>query len=236
MFTGGIVNPTEGRAALHTALRAPHGHLGAGRRRGRHARGPGGPGQGGGLRPRRARRHRHGRDRAARSPTSSTSASAARTSAPPWRRARSRPSAIPRIRTHFVSNVDGADIGDTLKPLDPATTLFIVASKTFTTQETMTNARTARAWLVGRARRSRRRASFRRRVDRARPRRQVRHPGGPGVRLQGLGRRPLLGLVVASACGGDPDRTRRTSRSSSPAATRSTRISARRRSKPTSRC
>ena len=53
-----------------------------------------------------------------------------------------------RIRTHFVSNVDGADLGDTLKALDPATTLFIVASKTFTTQETMTNARSARAWLA----------------------------------------------------------------------------------------
>ncbi|SLN41996.1 Glucose-6-phosphate isomerase [Roseivivax jejudonensis] len=50
-------------------------------------------------------------------------------------------------RCHFVSNVDGADIADTLRGLDPKTTLFIVASKTFTTIETMTNARTARAWL-----------------------------------------------------------------------------------------
>ncbi|MEE2861902.1 MAG: glucose-6-phosphate isomerase [Pseudomonadota bacterium] len=52
-------------------------------------------------------------------------------------------------RTHFVSNVDGADIADTLKGLDPATTLVIVASKTFTTIETMTNARTARDWMAG---------------------------------------------------------------------------------------
>ena len=52
-------------------------------------------------------------------------------------------------RCHFVSNVDGADIADTLKGLDAATTLFIVASKTFTTIETMTNARTARDWLAG---------------------------------------------------------------------------------------
>ncbi len=51
-------------------------------------------------------------------------------------------------RTHFVSNVDGADILDVLKRVDPAKTLFLVASKTFTTQETMTNAATARAWLV----------------------------------------------------------------------------------------
>ncbi|MFC3168687.1 glucose-6-phosphate isomerase [Paracoccus fontiphilus] len=50
-------------------------------------------------------------------------------------------------RTHFVSNVDGADIADTLKDLDPATTLVIVASKTFTTIETMTNAQTARDWM-----------------------------------------------------------------------------------------
>ena len=50
-------------------------------------------------------------------------------------------------RTHYVSNVDGAHIADTLAALDPASTLFIVASKTFTTIETMTNAATARDWL-----------------------------------------------------------------------------------------
>ncbi|MBO6900481.1 MAG: glucose-6-phosphate isomerase [Rhizobiaceae bacterium] len=53
-------------------------------------------------------------------------------------------------RTHFVSNVDGAHISDTLKDLNAETTLFIVASKTFTTVETMTNAATARAWLTER--------------------------------------------------------------------------------------
>ena len=51
-------------------------------------------------------------------------------------------------RLHFVSNVDGAHMADTLRGLLPATTLFIVASKTFTTIETMTNARTAREWAV----------------------------------------------------------------------------------------
>ncbi|MBS3650068.1 glucose-6-phosphate isomerase [Pseudaminobacter sp. 19-2017] len=50
-------------------------------------------------------------------------------------------------RAHYVSNVDGAHIHDTLKELDPETTLFIVASKTFTTIETMTNAATARRWI-----------------------------------------------------------------------------------------
>ncbi len=52
------------------------------------------------------------------------------------------------IKPHFVSNVDGTHIAETLKGLDPETTLFIIASKTFTTQETMTNAETARKWLL----------------------------------------------------------------------------------------
>ncbi|WP_420959295.1 glucose-6-phosphate isomerase [Brucella sp. IR073] len=51
-------------------------------------------------------------------------------------------------RAHFVSNIDGAHIADTLELLDPATTLIIVASKTFTTIETMTNAETARKWVA----------------------------------------------------------------------------------------
>ncbi len=50
-------------------------------------------------------------------------------------------------RVHYVSNVDGAHIADILRQLDPTRTLVIVASKTFTTIETMTNARTARAWM-----------------------------------------------------------------------------------------
>ncbi len=54
------------------------------------------------------------------------------------------------LRTHFISNVDATDIADTLKILNPETTLFLVASKTFTTQETMTNAYTAREWLLDR--------------------------------------------------------------------------------------
>jgi glucose-6-phosphate isomerase len=56
--------------------------------------------------------------------------------------------AHPRLRVHFVSNVDGTQIAETLKRLDPATTLFLVASKTFTTQETLTNAHTARQWFL----------------------------------------------------------------------------------------
>ena len=52
------------------------------------------------------------------------------------------------IKLHFVSNVDGTDITETIRELNPEETLFIVASKTFTTQETMANARTARNWLM----------------------------------------------------------------------------------------
>ena len=52
------------------------------------------------------------------------------------------------LRPHFVSNVDGTHIAETLKRVDPETTLFVIASKTFTTQETLTNAHTARRWFL----------------------------------------------------------------------------------------
>ncbi len=59
-----------------------------------------------------------------------------------------RPLAHPRLRLHFVSNVDGHDLAQTLAQINAATTLFVIASKTFTTQETMMNARSARAWFL----------------------------------------------------------------------------------------
>ncbi|BCR03864.1 glucose-6-phosphate isomerase [Desulfuromonas versatilis] len=52
------------------------------------------------------------------------------------------------LRVHFVSNVDGTHIAETLRPLNPETTLFLIASKTFTTQETMANAESAKRWLL----------------------------------------------------------------------------------------
>jgi len=58
----------------------------------------------------------------------------------------------PGIRVHFVSNVDGTHIAETLKKLSPDTALFMIASKTFTTQETMTNAHSARKWFLDAAR------------------------------------------------------------------------------------
>ncbi|GAB2589954.1 glucose-6-phosphate isomerase [Nitrincola alkalisediminis] len=62
-----------------------------------------------------------------------------------------KPYADDRIRVHFVSNVDGVEIANTLRPLNPERVLFVVASKTFTTSETMTNAHTARNWLMSSA-------------------------------------------------------------------------------------
>ncbi len=62
--------------------------------------------------------------------------------------------AQPGMTVHFVSNIDGTHIFETLKPLNPETTLFMIASKTFTTQETMTNAYTARRWFLDHARAS----------------------------------------------------------------------------------
>ncbi len=62
-----------------------------------------------------------------------------------------KPYAHSNLRVHYVSNIDGTHISETLKGLNPETTLFMVASKTFTTQETMTNAFTARRWFLEQA-------------------------------------------------------------------------------------
>ncbi|MDQ6963963.1 MAG: glucose-6-phosphate isomerase [Mariprofundales bacterium] len=61
-----------------------------------------------------------------------------------------KPYAQEGIRSHFVSNIDGTQIVETLRPLHRETTLFVIVSKTFTTQETMTNAHTARNWFLTR--------------------------------------------------------------------------------------
>jgi glucose-6-phosphate isomerase len=61
-----------------------------------------------------------------------------------------RPYVHPDIDVHFVSNIDPADLAAVLEVVEPATTLFIVASKTFTTLETLSNAHTARTWLIDR--------------------------------------------------------------------------------------
>ena len=94
----------------------------------------------------------------------------------------------------FVSNVDGTDLVEAVRDLDPSQTMFIVSSKTFTTLETMTNATAAREWLlrglggdvcaVARA--------FRRRLDERRGSAEVRNRHGQHVRILGLGGGPIL--------------------------------------------
>ena len=93
----------------------------------------------------------------------------------------------------FVSNVDGTDFAEATRDLDPAETLFIVSSKTFTTLETMTNAQTARDWsldaLEDQAAVAKHFVAVSTNAEEVR---EVRHRHGEHVRLLGLGRRPLL--------------------------------------------
>lgn len=145
MFTGARINATEGRAALHTALRASKGSVietdgqnvmpGVIETRARMARfatavrGGAFAGQGGRI----TDVVNIGIGGSDLGPAMAVSALAPYHDGP---------------RVHFVSNVDGAHIHDTLAGLDPATTVIIVASKTFTTVETMTNAATAHDWMA----------------------------------------------------------------------------------------
>ena len=138
----------------------------------------------------------------------------------------------------FVSNVDGTDFAEAVRDLDPAETLFIISSKTFTTLETMTNAHTARDWMLAAPgqRRDRGRQALRRGVDQRRRGREVRHRHGQHVRLLGLGRRPLLDGLGDRPVHHARDRARRTSARCWPVSTRWTSTSAPRRSSRTCRC
>ena len=137
----------------------------------------------------------------------------------------------------FVSNIDPTDLAEATRDLDPATTLFIVASKTFTTQETLTNATEARRWLLdglggdeiggGQA--------LRRRLHERREGRRVRHRHRQHVRLLGLGRRPLLLHVGHRPVAHGRDRPRRTTGRCSTGSTPSTSTSAPRRTRRTCR-
>ena len=141
MFAGQPINTTEGRAVLHTALRAPRG----------------GPGS-----------EAHSDDVHAvldamlafadgvRAPgagyTDIVNIGIGGSDLGPAMAVRALDAyRAPHLACHFVSNVDAHDIAPLLARLDPAKTLFIVASKTFTTQETMSNAALARQWFVERA-------------------------------------------------------------------------------------
>lgn len=147
MFAGESVNVTEGRAALHTALRAPRG-------------------QGMQL-------HGHDINVEIHAVLDRLHDFSSRVRSGAWLGYKEepitdivnigiggsdlgpkmacqalRPYVHPRIKPHFVSNVDGHELASLLPKLNPATTLFIVASKTFTTAETMMNAQTARTWFL----------------------------------------------------------------------------------------
>ena len=140
MLAGAAINRSEGRAVLHTALRAPpgagpfssevHGVLDAMLACAEAVRGraTGTPG---------SLRHivNIGIGGSDLGPQMAIPALA--------------PFAHPQLQFHFVSNVDGSDIASVLAKVEPRETLFIVASKTFTTQETMANAETAKAWFLG---------------------------------------------------------------------------------------
>ena len=147
LFSGAPVNLTEGRAAMHMALRDLSG--GPILIDGRDMRGA--------IAQERARcaafaeELREGRARGASGKPirNVVNIGIGGSDLGPAMAARAlSPFATSGLVSRFVSNVDGADIADTLAALDPAETLFIVSSKTFTTQETMTNARSARAWIV----------------------------------------------------------------------------------------
>ncbi len=112
----------------------------------------------------------------------------------------------PRLKMHFVSNVDGHNLEAVLATLDPASTLFIVASKSFTTQDTMLNAQSARNWFLSSAEHGRLAQTFCRGIDQHRGRQSVRHRSSQHVSVLGLGRRPLLGLVCHRTVGVHGDR------------------------------
>ena len=141
MFAGEAINLTEDRAVLHTALRAPRA--------------------GSGEKPAPFSAEVHGvldamlayaetvRDGAASGISDIVNIGIGGSDLGPQMLVPALDAFVhPSLAFHFVSNVDGHDIAPVLRRLDPARTLFIVASKTFTTQETMANANAARAWFV----------------------------------------------------------------------------------------
>ncbi|MBU6259843.1 MAG: glucose-6-phosphate isomerase [Burkholderiales bacterium] len=134
MLRGEVANATEGRAVLHTALRAPRGA------------GPFSDEVHAELDAMLAYAERVRADAAI---TDIVNIGIGGSDLGPLMAVRALQAwGDPGRRLHFVSNVDGHDIVPLLQRLDPAHTLFIVASKTFTTQETMANARTARDWFT----------------------------------------------------------------------------------------
>ena len=160
-----------------------------------------------------------------------------------------KPYADAGISARYISNIDPNDLAEKTKGLDPETTLFIIVSKTFTTLETLTNAREARTWLLEeltangaideRRRDSERRShqeALRRRLHQPGEGRGVRHRPEQRVRLLELGWRPLLRRLRRRHLPGRRSSARPVSRSSCTASTRSTSTSPTPRSRRTSWC
>ncbi len=136
MFAGGVVNATEGRAVLHTALRAPRGTAPFGDEV--HT-----------VLDAMLDYAEAVRDTAASGIRDVVNIGIGGSDLGPQMVVPALAAfAHPSLRLHFVSNVDGHDIAAVLRKVKPAETLFIVASKTFTTQETIANAHAARAWFL----------------------------------------------------------------------------------------
>lgn len=136
MFAGAPINVTEGRAVLHTALRAPAGH-------GLYSHDVQSV-----LEPMLAYAERV-RDVAASGIRDVVNIGIGGSDLGPQMAVAALESvAHPQLRFHFVSNVDGHDLAPVLARVDARSTLFVIASKTFTTQETMANAQFARAWFL----------------------------------------------------------------------------------------
>ncbi len=146
------------------------------------------------------------------------------------------PFLAPHLDLHFVANVDGADLADTLKRVDLARTLFIVSSKTFTTLETMTNARAARQALIAKLGEAAVAATFLRRLDRSQRRRGVRHQRQTASSASGIGSAGAIRSGRRSGFRSPSASVSRISRIFCAAAKTSTIISPRRRSRKTSRC
>ena len=149
MWRGDAINTTENRAVLHTALRIPDGTTD----------GPGGPAIAREVLAERARMLKFAaevRSGAVRGSSGGRITTVVNIGiggsdlGPAMAVEALHPLTQGAPRVRFVSNVDGTDIANVLEGVDPAGALFIVASKTFTTQETLANAHTARAWLADR--------------------------------------------------------------------------------------
>ena len=148
MFSGARINVTEQRAVLHVALRAPARRTDSGRRRRCRTRGARGPRTHGGLRATRSARGQW-LGHTGRPIRNVVNIGIGGSDLGPVMAYEALRHYSRRDMTfRFVSNVDGTDFVEATRDLDPEETLFVICSKTFTTQETLTNAHAARAWTL----------------------------------------------------------------------------------------